>query len=246
MQQPWPVINLKQVDSTNNYARMLIENNELADETVINALFQQKGRGQQHNSWESEPGKNLTFTLVLFTKYLKAEKQFFLSQAVSLAITNFLKSQEIKAQIKWPNDTYAGDSKIAGILIENSVLNESLIYSLTGIGLNVNQQLFGPKLTNVQSMKNLTSRDYDLNELLNQLLLCLDKQIERLKRNEFLQLKNDYLPQLYKFEKRDQFSANGTTFFGKIIDVDESGQLVILNDKGKKLEFMFKEVQFVD
>lgn len=244
MHQHWPVVNLKRVDSTNNYARSLIENNELTEETVINAAYQQKGKGQQDNSWESEAGKNLTFTLVLFTNYLKADKQFYLAQAVSLGIVNFLKSQKIDALIKWPNDIYTGEKKIAGILIENSILNNTILNSLIGVGLNVNQQQFSSDLQNAQSMKNLTSKDYLLSELLNQLLLCLEKQIDRIKEHEFVHIKNEYLEQLYKFEQRNQFSAKGKMFFGKIIDVEEDGQLVILTDNRRKHRFMFKEVQF--
>lgn len=166
MHYHWPIINLKRVDSTNDYAHMLINNNELMDETVIYANFQKHGRGQENNTWESEAWKNLTFTLVLFSKYLKAEQQFYLAHAVSLAIVDFLQSHKIDANIKWPNDILAGNKKIAGILIENSVLNDNLLYSLVGIGLNVNQQYFGSTLLNVQSMKNLTLNEYDLNELL--------------------------------------------------------------------------------
>jgi BirA family transcriptional regulator, biotin operon repressor / biotin---[acetyl-CoA-carboxylase] ligase len=245
MQHNWPIISLKRVDSTNNYARLLIDNNELTDETVICTAFQQQGRGQQNNSWESEAGKNLTFTLVLFTKYLKAEKQFYLAQTISIGIVNFLKSHKIDAQIKWPNDIYEGERKIAGILIENSILNDTLIYSLVGIGLNVNQQNFSSNLSNVQSMKNVTLKEYDLNELLNQLLIKLKIQVERLRKNEYVRLKNDYIRLLYKFDRISQFSVNGKIFSGKIIDVEENGQLLILTDKGKKLGFMFKEVQFV-
>ncbi len=245
MQSCWPVINLKIIDSTNNYAHSLIESKGLTNETVINASYQQKGRGQQENSWESEAGKNLIFTLLLFTKYLKAEKQFYLAQAVSLGLVDFLRSQNINAQIKWPNDIYVEEKKIAGILIENSILNDTLVNSLIGIGMNVNQQHFSSDLQNVQSMKNLTFKDYELNDLLNQLLIRLEKQIERIKKYEFSCLKNDYLENLYRFEQRKQFSVKGRTFFGKIIDVEESGKLIILADNGEKLGFMFKEVQFI-
>jgi BirA family transcriptional regulator, biotin operon repressor / biotin---[acetyl-CoA-carboxylase] ligase len=245
MPRKWPIISLKKVDSTNNYARLLIEKNELTDETVITASNQHKGRGLQHNSWESEAGKNLTLTLVLFNRYLKAEKQFYLAQAVTLGLVDFFQSQKINVQIKWPNDMYAGEKKIAGILIENLILNDTLVNSLIGIGVNVNQQSFSSILQNAQSMKNLTNIDYDLNELLNKLLGYLDNQIERLKRKEFFILKKEYLERLYRFEKRSQFLAKGKTFYGKIIDVDENGKLVILTDKGERLVFMFKEVQFI-
>jgi BirA family transcriptional regulator, biotin operon repressor / biotin---[acetyl-CoA-carboxylase] ligase len=246
MQHHWPIINLKQVDSTNNYARQLIEKHELTRETVINTQFQLKGKGQQDNSWESERGKNLTFSLVLFTPCLKADKQFFLAQAVSLAISDFLKLHSINSKIKWPNDIYSGNKKIAGILIENAVLNDSITHSIIGIGVNVNQQLFGNKLLNVQSMKNITSLNYSLKGLLDQLLVCIEKQVNRIKNKNFTDVKKDYTGKLYRFEKESRFSAKGETFSGKIVEVDESGRLCILNDKGKKLSFMFKEVQFLD
>jgi BirA family transcriptional regulator, biotin operon repressor / biotin---[acetyl-CoA-carboxylase] ligase len=245
MHHNWTIIQLKDIDSTNNYARLLIEDKKLDTETVIFANHQSHGRGQQENKWASEPGKNLTATVVLFPNYLKAEKQFYLSIAVSLAITELLKSEKIDSEIKWPNDIHAGGKKIAGILIENSVINDILLYSIIGIGLNVNQQIFND-LPGATSMKNLTGTEFDLNRLPDRLLLCLEKQIEKLKKNKFQDLKREYIRKLYKFEKEGRFSSNSQIFTGKIVDVDENGCLIVLKDDGTKQGFMFKEVRYLD
>ncbi len=245
MQQPWPIINLQTVDSTNSYAHYLLSRNVLKEETVINAYCQESGRGQAENKWESEAGKNLTFTLALFPGYLHVENQFYLLQAVSLAIIDFLESHEIVSKIKWPNDILVSDSKIGGILIENSIMNSSLAYSLIGIGLNVNQKKFSNFTFKAQSMKNLTFIEYNLNELLNQLLICLKKQVDRLREKHFVSIKKDYIEKLYKFGQKSPFSSGGDIFFGKITDVNESGQLVIITDEGKVQGFMFKEVEFI-
>jgi len=244
MQHHWHIIQLDEVDSTNNYARLLFDKNKLKEETVVNAFFQNKGRGQQNNSWISERGKNLTFTLILFTRYLKAEKQFYLSMAVSLGIIDFLKSKNIDAKIKWPNDIYTGKGKIAGILVENSILHEDLLNSFVGIGLNVNQEKFQD--INAQSMKTVTSVNYDLEETLNRLLEFLNFQIQRLKENQFNLIKTEYLRNLTGFKEKRKFSAESRIFYGKIMDVEENGQLVIKNAEGKKLKFMFKEVTLID
>lgn len=245
MQLPWPVINLQSVDSTNNYAQNLLSKNELNKEVVINAHCQEQGRGQGENTWVSEAGKNLTFTLVIFPDYLPAEKQFYLLQSISSAIVDFLALYKINAKIKWPNDIYVSDSKIAGILIENSIMGASLVYSLIGIGLNVNQEKFGSFTHKAQSMKNLIFTEYKLEKLLNRLLLCLKERIDSLKEKQFVKIKKEYIERLYKFNERSLFFANGNRFYGKITDVEEGGNLIIMTDNGDMLSFVFKELEFV-
>lgn len=139
MEHTWPVVQLNSIDSTNSHAQGIIAKNGLLQEMVFNASAQLEGKGQAGNSWESEPCTNLTFSLALQPVYLKAENQFYLTQAISLGIIDFLNNNEIKALIKWPNDILVDRKKITGILIENSIMGESLQSSVVGIGLNVNQ-----------------------------------------------------------------------------------------------------------
>jgi BirA family biotin operon repressor/biotin-[acetyl-CoA-carboxylase] ligase len=245
MQNDWPIIHLKKTDSTNNYAHSLINNNELLDETVIVAEEQFYGRGQEGNSWESEPGKNITFTLVLFSNYVEVEKQYFLAKAVAIAILDLLKNYGIEAKIKWPNDIIVNDKKIAGVLIENSIISNTLLYSLIGIGLNVNQETFSDNVLNALSMFNVADKKFDLKDILNELLFCLKVQINKLKNNEFFSLRENYLSKLYKFNETSRFFGNGKSFSGKIIDVESNGQLVIHSEDDEVMKFMFKEVRFL-
>jgi BirA family biotin operon repressor/biotin-[acetyl-CoA-carboxylase] ligase len=245
MEQPWPIINLNSVSSTNNYASQLLSENKIVEETVIMAYKQEHGRGQQDNIWESEPGKNLTFSLVLFTNFINARKQFTLSHCVSLAIVDYLRINDLKAKIKWPNDIFVDDNKIAGILIENSILDKTLQHSIVGIGLNVNQEKFSDRATNAVSMKKLLSKDFVLQEVLKSLLDCIKNWIDFLKTNNYQDLKKEYLDNLYGFGEMKKFISKKVEFQGTIIEVEETGELVILADNGRIQKFMFKEIQFL-
>lgn len=245
MQHNWPVIHLKKTDSTNNYAHSLINNNELLEETIIVAEEQFYGRGQEGNTWESEPGKNLTFTAVLFSDYIEVEKQYFLAKAVAIAILDLLKNYGIEAKIKWPNDILVNDKKIAGVLIENSIISNTLLYSLIGVGLNVNQETFSENVPNALSMFNITNREFNLDEVLNNLLFYLKVQINKLKNNEFFSIRENYISKLYKLNETSRFIANGKSFVGRIIDVESDGHLLIRSEDEETLKFMFKEVRFL-
>jgi BirA family biotin operon repressor/biotin-[acetyl-CoA-carboxylase] ligase len=245
MKQPWPILSLNSVSSTNNYASKLLAENKIVEETVIIAHKQEHGRGQQDNIWQSEPGMNLTFSLVLFTNFIEVKNQFFLSQAISLAILDLLRLNNITAKIKWPNDIYVNENKIGGILIENSIMDQTLMHSVIGIGLNVNQEFFEENISNAVSMKTLLFKDFILQEVLDGLLHCIKNWIDYLKTDNYNDLKKEYLGNLYIFGAMKKFSSNAGDFYGTIIDVEETGELVILADDGRKLKFMFKEIQFL-
>ena len=120
------------IDSTNKEALRLIDTAD--DFTVIATEYQTSGRGQKGTNWESAPGKNLTFSIILKPDTVRAEKQFVISQIVALGVTSYLNKLSIKAKIKWPNDIYVGDKKICGILIENFVEGANLSASIVGVG----------------------------------------------------------------------------------------------------------------
>ena len=138
------LIHLNEVDSTNTYLKTLCENEILPEGTVVIAESQYAGRGQRSNTWESEPGKNIIMSLIFYPGFLSANRQFLLSQAVALALQEFISNllPEEKTSIKWPNDIYVGDKKIAGILIESSWMGNQVKNSIVGIGININQDGF--------------------------------------------------------------------------------------------------------
>ena len=154
------IIWLESVDSTNEEAKRHIS--DIDNLSVLSALEQTAGHGQRGNTWSSNAGENLLFSIVL--KYSKdgtevqlppldAKRQSAISELTALALIEFLSRHQISAQIKWPNDIYAGDNKICGILIENSLKGMEIDWSIIGIGLNVNQTSFPDNLLNPTSMR---------------------------------------------------------------------------------------------
>lgn len=170
MESKTDIIWLERVDSTNDEARRHIS--EIDNLSVVSALEQTKGRGQRGNRWSSQPGENLTFSLVVKDFRIKANEQSAISQATALSLVDLLSRHEIKARIKWPNDIYTGDEKICGILIENSLKGSEIDWSIIGIGLNVNQTAFPEDLPNPTSMKLCTgnSNPYNTREILEEFM----------------------------------------------------------------------------
>ena len=162
------ITRFKTLDSTNKYLQNLLEECVDIVDNVVVTEFQSSGRGQGKNVWESEAGKNLLFSLALDMSCLKAENQFLLTQMVSVTMIDVLKKYlpEESLFIKWPNDIYFNNKKIAGILIKNEIKGMMLGTSIIGIGLNVNQTSFDENLPNPISMKMITGNDYDLEAIL--------------------------------------------------------------------------------
>lgn len=170
MKNKHDIIWLDTVDSTNSESKRRIL--KIDNLSVVSALEQTKGRGQRGNRWSSQPGENLTFSLVVKDFRIKANEQSAISQATALSLVDLLSRHEIKARIKWPNDIYAGDEKICGILIENSLKGSEIDWSIIGIGLNVNQTAFPEDLPNPTSMKLCTgnSNPYNTREILEEFM----------------------------------------------------------------------------
>ena len=141
---------LERVDSTNDEARRHIS--DIDNLSVVSALSQTAGRGQRGNTWTSNAGENLMFSIVLKSPALMAEDHFALNEISALSVADFLSTYGIKAEIKWPNDIYVGEKKICGILIENSFRGKTISSSIIGIGLNINQRNFNVNLPNPTSM----------------------------------------------------------------------------------------------
>mgnify|MGYP003407842988 CR=1 FL=1 len=163
------ITRFKTLESTNQYLQNLLnEGIDIVDNIVVTD-YQTSGKGQGKNVWESEDGKNLLFSIALDMSFLKAENQFILTQIVSVTMINVLKNYlpEESLSIKWPNDIYFNDKKIAGILIKNEIKGMMMGTSIIGIGLNVNQTSFDENLPNPISMKMITGKDFDLDELLS-------------------------------------------------------------------------------
>jgi len=239
------VEHLSRTDSTNNYASQQLMTKRLPEGIVYTANAQERGRGQVNQHWESEPGKNLTISVVLYPDFVPILSQFLISKAVALAVSDFVRSYADEVFIKWPNDIYVERKKISGILIENS-LREGLISStVVGIGLNINQQVFLSDAPNPVSLVMLTGKERSLDDCLEELCDRLDYWYLQLKTGEIQKIDEAYRNRLFQVDEWAKYRAGEEEFEGKIIGVDEIGRLVIEKRNGSKQQFHLKEVEFI-
>lgn len=236
---------LNEVDSTNNYANQLVLTKAAEEGTVVLARYQNSGKGQKGNSWESEAGKNLLASIILRPTFLKAADQFYISKIISLSIAEVLQSKTKDITIKWPNDIYAGNRKIAGILIENSVLGQNIETSITGIGLNLNQEVFVSDAPNPVSLKQLTGFNNDIQQFADELFAVIEKWYGKLHSCKFSEIDTIYHASLFRMKKWANYSAEGKTFEARIIGTGPFGQLQLEHRDGKITEHFFKEVEFM-
>lgn len=236
------IIRLGSCGSTNSFLREHAA--ELPSLTLVTAREQTAGRGQRGNTWESQPGKNLTVSMLWKPEGFEACRQFAVSEAVSLAVADTLKEFGIEAKVKWPNDIYVGDRKICGILIEHSVAGRNIESTVAGIGLNVNQREFFSDAPNPVSMLQSSGREHDLEAVLASLYRRLE---ERLQEVDGEGLHSEYMTRLWRGDAqfhpfRD--TATGAAFRAMITSVDPDGMLHLLTDRFEERTYAFKEVSF--
>ncbi|MEM6864337.1 MAG: biotin--[acetyl-CoA-carboxylase] ligase [Bacteroidota bacterium] len=237
------IIKLDATDSTNLYLKDLMLSSTPKDYTVVVTRKQLKGRGQMGTLWESEPGKNLTFSVLKYFDALESNNQFSLNMMVSLAIHTVLTELNVpKVKIKWPNDIMSGSSKICGILIEN-VLNGSLVRkSIIGIGLNVNQTSFGT-LQKASSLAQITGRTFDLDHVLECLLNKMKSFLEGLQEYDLTTLQSQYESLLFRKDMVSTFKTDSGKLFPAIVrGVSSSGQLVLELEDESLSHFSLKEI----
>lgn len=239
------IIFLSEVQSTNNYANQLILSDAAEHGTVVLAQHQSKGRGQRGNGWESEFGENLLASIVLFPVCLPAAKQFEIAKIASISVLDFLQAEVPDVSIKWPNDIYVGEKKIAGILIENTVKGRNIDSSVVGIGLNLNQALFRSDAPNPVSLKQLTGKQYAVENVAQSLASNIQKWWGKLETGLFGEIHRAYLSKLYRNGQWQTYRAGEAEFQARIVGIGEFGQLKLEKQDGTIAGFMFKEVAFV-
>lgn len=241
------------LESTNKYCEVL-NLDEVEDFTCYWALEQSAGIGQRGNHWESEPGKNLTFSLVLHPTFLPAERQFKLTETLSLALVDFLSifNFHFSISIKWPNDIYVDGKKICGTLISTRLTaqaikqpnNQTIISSaVCGIGLNINQTDFPDWVPNPTSLALLTGKRYDLEPLLRQLLSCMEKRYKELKSGH--DPEPEYLSHLLNLGTRARYIYNKEEIVATITGVDPYGRLLLTVDDGRNICCGMKEISLI-
>jgi BirA family transcriptional regulator, biotin operon repressor / biotin---[acetyl-CoA-carboxylase] ligase len=237
------IIKLVKVDSTNTYLSEIQKS--LPEGSVVWAQDQTKGRGQNQNKWASEPGKNLTFSIILYPQFLPVYQQFYMSKVLALAVSDFISLHTDNVSIKWPNDIYVHNSKICGILIENVIEKVNIKQTIAGIGINLNQTKFPSNLPNPTSLAQITGQPFNVEDTLSEILELIDYRYLLLKNKDFSTIDKNFNDCLFRFHKLSTFMEDGKTFEGTITGVEATGELIIKDTSGKIRKFMHKEVEFV-
>jgi len=240
------VIYIETLPSTNTHAALILRSEKLREGTIIRAGFQSGGRGQTGNKWESEADKNLLISIILYPESINPSDQFMISMAISLGICDLLDKYIPGSKIKWPNDIYVNNDKIAGILIESTIMGSQIESCVAGIGLNVNQTIFLSNAPNPVSLSMLTGKEFNTNELLQDLSATLDKRYKQLLTEDFETIMAEYTGRLYKINQWSDYQDKIGVFEGRIISVQENGLIKIEKKKNCLVsEYSFKELEFI-
>jgi BirA family biotin operon repressor/biotin-[acetyl-CoA-carboxylase] ligase len=219
--------------STNDMALQALRQKEAGEGSIFITNHQTRGKGQRGNSWETKPGENLTFSVVLQPKFLDLSEQFLLNMAISNAIRRCLQEYVPGLLVKW---------KIGGILIENLVGSSGWDYAVVGIGINVNQNQFAsPQAT---SLSLITGNTYPLEELFKLIIVHLEQAYIALKKGKNAVLTREYLQHLHLIEKWAVFKVGEQELEGKIIGLTDSGNLLLELPTGQQRSFGIKELTF--
>jgi BirA family biotin operon repressor/biotin-[acetyl-CoA-carboxylase] ligase len=242
------LIFLPQASSTNSYATQLLKNVNPPEGTLIQTAYQSGGKGQRGALWVSESGQNLTFSVILKPTFLAIENQFLLYQMVALAcydtITEIQNSSQIDIKIKWPNDILVDGKKLAGILIENSIQNSTINWSVLGIGLNVNQQTFKDSLQ-ANSLKLISQKDYDLQQVLTVFCEHLEKYYLALINSKFEFMKQIYLERLFGLDQFNDYKIKQEIYPLRVKGITSEGLLQLEDRQGRVKIVDVKEAKLV-
>lgn len=235
----------EQIDSTNAFLQKQQSECDIRN-WVVSADEQTAGKGMGSNSWESEVGKNLTFSLAADMSFLPAERQFLLSEAVPLGIVEVLDKllPVEKLSIKWPNDIYYGNRKLAGILINSTIKANMMDISIIGIGLNVNQMQFKDWPTHPISLKMITGKDYELQPLLEQIAEHITIKVEQLKSDPTI-IEQNYLKRLFRYRTWADYEVDGKVLRLFMTGIDPFGRLQLVDEQQTLYTFELKEIKFV-
>lgn len=238
------IIRLAETTSTNNYLRERLRSEHLPEGSLVIADFQSAGKGQVGNTWESEAGRNLMFSLLLNPDFLPANRQFLISQIASLSVKETLDAYVDEVKVKWPNDIYWKDRKICGMLIENDLSGQLLYCSVIGIGLNINQQLFRSDAPNPVSLAQITGKEYDREEVLRRFLRIFFHYYCQLMEEKEEEIRIAYRSALYRGDGFYPYTDEGGIFDACIHSIEPTGHLVLQLHDGELRRYAFKEVAY--
>lgn len=240
-------IKLLHTTSTNTEAKKLLQQSQPPEWTVISTEYQESGRGQAGNTWESNHAENLLFSVISYPGFIQASQQFIITQIVSVSIALVLEKimPEATVKIKWPNDIFVNNHKIAGILIENNIMNNCISSCITGIGLNVNQTSFSKEIPNATSVKNELGRQTDRQNILDNIVLNLIELTTKVKTGQSELIHELYMQRLYRLRESALFRIDDKLTEAVITGIDEYGRLKIETQAGVQLFCDVKEIEFM-
>ena len=238
-------IHLEQIDSTNAYLQREQSKCDIRN-WVVSTDKQTAGKGMGSNSWESEVGKNLTFSLALDMSFLPAERQFLLSEAVPLGIIEVLDKvlPTKKLSIKWPNDIFYENRKLAGILINSTIKADMMDVSVVGIGLNVNQMCFQDWPTHPISLKMVMGKAFELQPLLEKIATHILIKVQQLKSSPAT-IEQDYLKRLFRYRTWADYEVDGKILRLFMTGIDGFGRLQLVDEQDAYYVFDIKEIRFI-
>jgi BirA family biotin operon repressor/biotin-[acetyl-CoA-carboxylase] ligase len=239
------IIPVETVASTNSYLKELAHKQILEEGTVIVARNQTEGRGQRGNTWESEAGKNTTCSILLYPSFLPVQRVFLLSEAIGLGVKETLDAYTDGISLKWPNDVYHQERKIAGILIENELTGNEYNLSVVGIGVNINQEHFISKAPNPVSLKQITGKEWDTEALLKELVRNILCRYERLRDGDTEALIRMYHEALYRNTGFHPYEDKEGIFYARFDRVSDDGYLHLITDRNEKRNYAFKTIRFM-
>jgi BirA family biotin operon repressor/biotin-[acetyl-CoA-carboxylase] ligase len=239
------LIHLTETESTNEFLQRRTETEEIPSGSIVLADFQTAGRGQTGNSWESEAGKNLTFSILLRPIEVPANRPFVISEMVSLSVKYTLDKYIPDVSVKWPNDIYYQNKKIAGILIENAIMRGKISQSVMGIGININQTEFCSDIPNAISLARITGKLYDLMAVLDDFRRIYAKQRVRIDNLCFDSIHRDYLHAVYRKDGYFEYADENGIFEAEIKDIEPTGHLILERIDGVRSRYTFKEVAYI-
>lgn len=240
-------IHLKRVNSTNAYASDLVSKSKPIEGSVISASFQFNGKGQIGRSWQSEANKNILCSIVLHPNFLNVIDQMVMNMSVALALHDFISSiVDDPVFIKWPNDIYIKNKKVAGILIQNTIRGKKLDTSIVGTGININQKDFPEEIPNPTSVSLSIGKNVNLDDAYLYWFYFLEKRYEALKFIDFYKVLQEYNSKLYLKDDISSFVKieNKKNFLGTIKGADLKGRLHILTEHKELLKFNFREIKY--
>lgn len=238
------LIRIPETDSTNNAIRNLEQTSD-KEFVVVSTEFQTQGKGQRGNSWESERGKNLLFSISFSPEFLPIQQQFLLSQIISLSILDVFRRRLRKFSIKWPNDIYWRDRKIGGILIENDIADGKLARCIIGVGININQTEFKSGAPNPVSLLQVCGMHCKRIHLLERILKNFEEYYRMLQKGEMEAIRERYRKNLFRKKDFHPYQDANGTFNACLHHIEDNGLIVLEDTEGKLRSYTFKEVSYV-